>query len=472
MNIPCPLYPDPLEQSYRDQSYLVMSKARASYERKSRQRTKDLTRSSGPSTSTPSVQSRGPALSAAIGTLPYNPSLHLDTIAITEFISSYVPQSPYDYLTDIYSKEPSLLAPVQAASMAMTANKLKDIRLLAAARRLYATALSDTNIALRHPYTAVQDSTLVSVILLGLFEALACQISGISNNWAKHTAGAVSLLRLRGEVQFTSKLGRRLFDQICSVLCFDTMVRKVPMPSHLLDLVSTARILHFETAKTAFVELVAKIASSPCVLWDDDLQPEARVTKAIMLDRSLMQFTRDLPVDYQYEELLVSHEGPKSGWEAYGHTIHQYQHHHAARMWNACMVLRIKLQSVVHKTLSQLPPTEFPRPEDWMTALKQAEKEIAEAAAGICANVPQILSPVAYDKIGIEVSHEARVATLLPSLSVIKAEPLVPSAMRGYATDRLKHLGREFRVSQADSAATSNLGLDAIHSGFHMLYVY
>ena len=394
-----------------------MTKARASYERKSHKKTKASTRPSGLALAA-SAQFKRFEPDMATGVLTYSPSLQLVTISLAEFMSSYVPQSPYDYLTDISSSEAleiSLCPQIQAASLAMAACKLKDFRILAASRNVYATALSNTNIALRHPNTAIRDSTLVSVLLLGLYEALSCQITGVSNDWAKHTAGAVALLRLRGEGQFASKLGRRLFDQVCSILCFDTMVRRVSMLPEMLDLISIADTFQHRTPKSTFVEIIGQVASSPCLLWDDDIHPEARLTKALMLDRSVIQYTKELPLDHQYTQLVVSHNKPKSGWETYGHTIHQFQHTHAARIWNACMVIRIQLQSIIHKTLSQSPPTKFPKPEDRMSALRQAEQDIARAAATICASVPQILSPVEYDKIGIQVSHEDRKSTRLNS---------------------------------------------------------
>ncbi|KAF1970667.1 hypothetical protein BU23DRAFT_511224 [Bimuria novae-zelandiae CBS 107.79] len=457
MSIPCPLYPDPLVQAYRDQSDITIRKAEESYQRKARR-----------------VAYSGS--NAMIGALCYNPSLHLDTIALTEFLASYVPQSPYDYLSAIY-RDQSLEAPlvliIWTVSLAMSAWKLKDPRVLATARQLYATALSVTNNALRDPNTAAQDSTLVSVLLLGLFEALACQVSGKSSNWTKHTRGALALLRVRGQMQFSTKLGRRLFDQICSILTFDTMVRKSPLPPDLLQLVSTAKASRHESTRTAFVMLVGEITQAPCVLWDLDMLPIAKVEKALWLDQRVSEFTKELPPDYEYQKIRKeAKETPISGWDAHSHVIHQYLHHHAARLWNACRVLRIKLNSVIYGTLSQLPPSALSTFEEGRKILRRATQTISEAATDICASVPQILNPAQYDQVGIKASHEARIATLLPALSVTKAETMVPQTARSYAADRLKYMGKEFLIPQAESAAASVMGLDVLHSGFHMLYVY
>lgn len=476
MNIPCPGYPNPLEQSFRNQNAIVMRKAEAVYNRKARWETTSATDAPNPWSLIPSTESENPKPEAFLGELFYSPSLHLDTVAVTEFMASYVPQSPYDYLPTLYlnqTPKESIIVNVKAVSLAMAACKLKDPRILCIARQLYGSALSDLNEALRDPCTASQDSTLVSVLLLGLFEALACQLTGASNNWAQHTSGALALLRLRGGSQLSSELGRRLFDQICAISTFDAMVRKVHVSQDLLKLVSTAKMMHYGSPKTSFVKLIGEITESPCVLWDCTMDPLAKVTKALWLDQKVSQFIETLPLDFEYQRLQKNtHNTSESGWEVHGYTIHQYRHHHAARMWNACRVLRIRINVVIHRTSAQLPSSAISKPEEWKTDLRRAMINITDAANDVCASVPQILDPAKYDKVGIEASNEARVATLLPALSVLKAELLVPQTIRSYAADRLQLMGRKFRVSQATTAATTGIGLDVLHSGFHMLYVY
>ncbi|KAK7192165.1 C6 zinc finger domain-containing protein [Paraphaeosphaeria sporulosa] len=469
MEIPCPGYPDPIEQSYRDQSEIVMKKAEANYRKGSRRRIKANTCSSDTSSVTTPLGSEV-SLETGLEALCHNPSLHLDTIAVTEFMTTYIPQSPFDYLSKIsthQNPEGLMSINIRAVSLAMAASKLKDLRLLHLARRLYATALSDTNTALIRPGEATRDSTLVSVLLLGLFEALACQVTGASSNWAAHTRGALALLRLRGKDQFRSALGRRLFDQMCGILTFDTMMRKMPLPPDLLELVSIAQQLHWESPRISFVNLVGEISEPPCVLWDINLLPSAKVVKALSLDQRVLQYTRGLPSDYGYQEFHQTTEHTlKSGWDTYGCIIHQYGHHHAARLWNACRVLRIMLNSVIHRALRELPLS-----HEGKWAQQRAVATIKDAATDICATVPQFLDPAKYDTIGIEASREARVATLIAALSVVKAESLAPQTAKSYAADRLKHLGKQFEVPQAESAA-NGLGLDVLHSGFHMFYVY
>ena len=117
------------------------------------------------------------------------------------------------------------------------------------------------------------------------------------------------------------------------------------------------------------------------------------------------------------------------------------------------------LNSALHDNSSDLPSALSTHHES-KSALRRASENISDAVTDICASVPQFLNPEKYDKIGIEASDEARVATLLAALSVTKAESLAPQTARSYAADRLKYLGKKFKVRQAESAATG-MGLNA-----------
>lgn len=468
MGIPCPGYADPLEQQYRDQSELVIKKAQASYKKSARRGFK--TRAFSPNASNVSMPSGSELTSATspmIEAFCRSLSLQVDAVAVTEFMATYVPQSPFDYLSLVSNSEASLAVTIRAVSLAMSASKLKDFRLLQFAQQLYGTALSNTNTALRMPERVTRDSTLVSVLLLSMFEAMACHMTGTSSNWAAHIRGALSLLRLRGKEQFSNELGRRLFGQMCSILTFDTLMRKTPVPPDLLDLISLARLLHWESPRTLFASLIGEIVTSPCVLRDTHMHPSTKAEKALALDHRVLQFIMELPSDFEYQEIQQELKDIlNSGWETYGHTIHQYQHHPAARMWNACRVLRIMLNGVVHRALGELLASHA----GWGTR-QLAAGNINQAAMDICATVPQFLDPEKYDRNGIEASPEARVSTLIAALSVMKSEPLTLQPARSYAADRLKHLGKKFNSIQAESAANGK-GLDVLHGGMHIFYVY
>lgn len=92
------------------------------------------------------------------------------------FFNNYVLEdgcalSSYDYLPELFSQDGGPLHPaILAVGMAGLAVAISSPYTLIAARRQYTLALSLTNAALRDPYKACEDGTLVSILLLGLFE--------------------------------------------------------------------------------------------------------------------------------------------------------------------------------------------------------------------------------------------------------------------------------------------------------------
>jgi hypothetical protein len=79
----------------------------------------------------------------------------------------------YSYIPNVYGTLPAgcaLAEAITSLGMAGIANSKKDTRLMINASLKYTSALRTINIALRDPYEAKRDQTLVAVMLLGLFE--------------------------------------------------------------------------------------------------------------------------------------------------------------------------------------------------------------------------------------------------------------------------------------------------------------
>lgn len=77
------------------------------------------------------------------------------------------------YLCQNNGLDDTLKASITAAGLAGYANSIKSSRLVAQARREYATSLQKINAALRSPSEAVKDSTLLSILIVAIFETIA-----------------------------------------------------------------------------------------------------------------------------------------------------------------------------------------------------------------------------------------------------------------------------------------------------------
>lgn len=121
---------------------------------------------------------------------------------------------------------------ILACGMAGLANREGDQKGLEMARRYYVEAIAATNIALRHPIRIKQDSTLISIHLLALFEVgrptrnaavfpsliviqrLTWEASTSVESWKQHVEGSAQVLELRDASQIRTPMGAALFRDI------------------------------------------------------------------------------------------------------------------------------------------------------------------------------------------------------------------------------------------------------------------
>jgi hypothetical protein len=109
--------------------------------------------------------------------------------AVCFFFSNYVlePSKPnkslYNYLPAFYNHESGkspLSCAIAALGLAGLSYRRSEPSLLSASKSVYSSALRLTNEALRNPITAVTDATLISVLLLGLYEVCLYPLSTLA----------------------------------------------------------------------------------------------------------------------------------------------------------------------------------------------------------------------------------------------------------------------------------------------------
>ncbi|KAE8376044.1 hypothetical protein BDV26DRAFT_246188 [Aspergillus bertholletiae] len=165
----------------------------------------------------------------------------LEELASTFFVNSYLPTSRFSFLLDHYYSfiiaKPMPTA-VQAAALAYLHVEHPSHVTSRAAHRSYCTAITQINSALSNPSTAILDSTLVSVLLLGLFESLVFRDRYSVSSWAAHSHGALALLRQRGYRQLNSPGGRSLLSHISINVRSLCLLQSKPVPCDLLQLES------------------------------------------------------------------------------------------------------------------------------------------------------------------------------------------------------------------------------------------
>ncbi|CAG8903154.1 unnamed protein product [Penicillium egyptiacum] len=179
-------------------------------------------------------------------------SLPLVIIGLDFFLSHYVvrqsgPSSGFfDYVPAMLAQDDGgndmLEGAILAVGFSGLARTTSQADLLTRSMMMYTRTMERVNLALADPQAARRDSTIVSVLVLALYEFSKASIDG----WKHHIEGATSLLNLRGRSQFSTSTGLQIFKDVFSQLLTNCLRSGSPMPSSL-------RMLRIEAANAISV---------------------------------------------------------------------------------------------------------------------------------------------------------------------------------------------------------------------------
>jgi hypothetical protein len=399
--------------------------------------------------------------------LSYDLSQAIEEVALTHFMSSFIPGSRFDYLPwmydqPIYNVGIALPATIHAASMALLAQELRHPEVLTMARNAYAIALLETNTALAEPTAATQDATLISILLLSLFEAIVWTCPRTPNSWNTHTRGALALINLRGPHQFHTPRGRKLFFQVATTICVESLQQKTALPPGLTALIQQIATDYTDEAPHYHLtSLTAKVSQLRVDIAADAFTPEEVVHATRSLDEEYIVFGHNFPLAWKFETIVLEESIP----DVYGKTLHSYPNHRIAQLWNSCRMTRILLNEAIRAYASWLPPSAK------IPIQATAVANIQHMSEQICASIPQFTMTCPGLANAQCISTRAAAASLLWPLSAIKSASLASEEVRAYAVERLRFIGREARVEQVERVVQERGEFDALQNGLHMLFL-
>ncbi|KAM7199076.1 hypothetical protein V8F20_005894 [Naviculisporaceae sp. PSN 640] len=439
----CPGYRNLVDLMFRDESSHVIKKAKA----KARKRNNNLTIDSSLS---PSSSERGPSLtpepprkslslvvprinrssspssqsgwsgdddsvlmSPESGSWPVTPAMALfynlaptcQERGFAYFFSRYVSVEEtaywqrFDFIREVWN--PSALVPereLDGVLASMTAVGLMGLaslehskELREAAQKSYGTALQLTNQALMDPVEALKDTTMLSVLILGLFEMLAESAEQPQTTVAfqDHVNGAVALAKLRGVAQFRTNAGIRMFGMLCQRVIMACLVKNAAFPQELM-------ILWHEMAKnldptdpfTWVTPLMAEIVQVRHDISQGEMtDPEIIVGRLLHIDADFETRLTQIPPSWQYRTFKVDRYHPA----IFGNTCHLYSSLRQASMWNMIRVVRIltleTIISIIYDETQRYSPqlsSDF-----YMKEFNKAMRKLKHMVEAICATVPQ-----------------------------------------------------------------------------------
>jgi hypothetical protein len=384
--------------------------------------------------------------------LPHTLVPPIHEMAMGHFVNSFVGGSHFDYLPDMYSNA-CTAAPLQlstyAAALANLARERREPEMMKSAQSFYGRALKQTKAALLSNEVRL-DSTLVSVLVLSLYETIALDGQNPSKSWDTHTDGATTLLQLRGPEALKTDMGQKLYIQVSNNIRVSCVQRAVPLPAAFVELDRQASVyLNRSNPVLYFWPIVDEFIQLQVMEKDSSTEPMALLKQALKLEQMLVEICSSLSESGVYE-VLDTENTPS---EAFQNSAHWYLDHRVARLWNTIRLTRIYVSESIHEQAELLMASRCSTETSvWATMKKLASETAQDAAAGILASVPQFI----WKPKPNEDSQPFKISTVsgfVWPLSGVGGSKLLSQEARNYAIETLFIIGREARLHPATMIA-------------------
>ena len=288
----------------------------------------------------------------------------------------------------------NLMTTIRAVGLAGFSTAAGAPELMREARKNYTVAVRLLNSALQSPVEVKKDTTLLAIMILGIFETLTGREEDSLIAWAAHLKGAAALMEIRGPQQLSTVAGRRLYGQITASLITVCLQQEIAVPGHILEL--SLEVFKYVDANDIiwanqrvillFTNFYTKIKHGEIVDLHEILD------KSRELEDMLVRTFVDPPQDWTFS---MSYTEDHPDLIYYG-CYHVYQHALAAISWNGMRTIRIMLNEIVRDTLllglSAKPPL-FVEPK-YTKQLQSSTEILHQTSFDIIASVPQYLGYV------------------------------------------------------------------------------
>ncbi|GME64903.1 hypothetical protein GTA08_BOTSDO06400 [Neofusicoccum parvum] len=217
--------------------------------------------------------------------------------------------------------------------------------------RRYLDAIRITNEALRNPQVATKDSSLLAVIILGLFESITGRTRESLLAWENHINGAAALISMRGRRQLETAVGRRMLMQITSSLLISCIQRDIVFPEpvkEIMEEATSAGIVDPSNPLYRLRDIMMDVANFRArwrhlKVWDC----KEIVDRSLQLDAEIVALQAALPPSWQFRTVATP-DDPEIVVNGY---YHVYPGYWQANVWNSMRTCRLLLHGMMRKAL-------------------------------------------------------------------------------------------------------------------------
>lgn len=254
----------------------------------------------------------------------------LDDLAVNFFMFNYVGNDPtssqFGYLPDFYSHNSfyssELQQSLKAVGIAGYAKMTQRADLMYPAMKSYSSAIRHINSALSSAsdYTGLE-ATLVSVMLLAMYEVLTVPGRRGLENLTKHLKGAISIASLCLKQRKQTDITQKLFGTVVQTVIMNSWIQNMPLPREFFALKSQlGRGMTTPPIHAGFLDIVAELVQLRSSLSNRSVtSPSATISKALVLDDRLKQFAEAMPQRGRFEDFSVSEEAGQLVYNGHYH---------------------------------------------------------------------------------------------------------------------------------------------------------
>ena len=342
-----------------------------------------------------------------------------------------------------------LLASITAVGVASYANSVQATGILNRARMDYVKALRLTNAALRSPSEVRKDSTLLSVMVLSIFEMVAGSNEHSLEAWTEHIDGASTLIKLRGPSQFRTKAGQRLFMQVTTSLMISCVQRTIRIPEHVIELRNFAgQFMNlsvwpaWEVAGVIFEFTNFRAAVRECEI----VGPRAVIERALEIDRNFISSFADVPESWKYRTLYADQDED----HIWNRRYDVYNDFWTIQIWNGMRTCRILLHEIVrdHLLAASTAITPVFTEQESKEQNTQSTLAMLNMQADILASIPSHLPKTLGDKT-TSLLEASRGYLVLWSLYTAGVMDLATQPIKTWVIGRLRTIAWRIGISQA-----------------------
>jgi hypothetical protein len=389
---------------FRNESDVVARKAEIKYEELSKTTAQKSYHAVGfPSFTNSELQSTTPSSQSSNLTSSLIPSI--EDQAVGFFFANYVQlpmyvnRGQFDWLPSLLKgskTEPIVQASLMAAGLSGLSIRTKSPWIMKRAQEEYVSALGMTNQALRDPKIAVKDSTVVSVILLGMYENFSCENKHSLEAWARHIRGACALLNLRGENQIHRDLGLRIVQQIYATALLVALETRTAVPEGIVQLWEAAcPVSDFAVTGRNFTRRLVRFLTYAVELSiDTTSDPRTLVAAAIEHFDEMNKLKELVPQVWQFETLYLDEPSAYIYGKSYQVSLDPW----IAQMWNNFRMTQLVVHQVIISQLQEGLRRDPPlfTPAEVVPQTRRSRYYIRSAAAHICGSVPQFTGQIPF----------------------------------------------------------------------------